>query len=89
MEQVHEVLQAFAAATELSGRKCGIAAFKRALLGLGVVRSAAVAPGTPELSADEAARFDDAFAVVRELAAARIGEPWVSVAPAAQGGAGG
>jgi len=89
MEQVHEVLRAFADATELSGRKCGIAAFKRALLGLGVVRSAAVAPGTPELSADDAARFDEAFAAVRVLSSERIGEPWVSVAPGAQGGAAG
>jgi hypothetical protein len=87
MQQVHEVLQAFAAATELSGRKCGIAAFKRAVLQLGVVRSAAVAPGTPELTADDAARFDEAFAAVRELAGTRIGAPWVSVAPAARDGA--
>ena len=88
MEQVHEVLRAFAAATEPNGRKRGIAAFKRALACLGVVRSAAVAPGTPELSADEGARFDVAFAAVRELAVSRIGAPWVSVAPAVGGGTG-
>jgi dihydrodipicolinate synthase/N-acetylneuraminate lyase len=81
MEQVHEVLRAFSAATEFSGRKRGIAAFKRALFLLGVVRSAAVAPGTPELSPEESALFDESFAVVRELARSRIGAPWVSVAP--------
>jgi dihydrodipicolinate synthase/N-acetylneuraminate lyase len=87
MQQVQEVLRAFTAATELSGRKRAIAAFKRALLRLGVVHSAAVAAGTPELSADHAARFDEAFAAVRGLAGSRIGAPWVSVAPVAQGGA--
>jgi dihydrodipicolinate synthase/N-acetylneuraminate lyase len=86
MEQVHEVLRAFAAATEPGGRRRAIASFKRALLRLGVIRSAAVAPGTPPLSPQDAERFDLRFAAVRELARERIGEPWVSVAPAAQGG---
>jgi dihydrodipicolinate synthase/N-acetylneuraminate lyase len=87
MEQVHEVLRAFADATELSGEKRLVASFKRALLLLGVIRSAAVAPGTPELAPGDAERFDRAFAAVRELARERIGEPWVSVAQAALGAA--
>jgi dihydrodipicolinate synthase/N-acetylneuraminate lyase len=85
MEQVHEVLLAFAAATELGGKRRAIASFKRALLRLGVIRSAAVAPGTPALSPEDAERFDLRFDAVCELARERIGEPWISVAPAAQG----
>jgi hypothetical protein len=82
MEQVHEVLRAFARAAQPGGRKREIAAFKRALVRLGVIRSAAVAPGTPALSPEDAERFDERFAAVRELARERIGEPWVSLAPA-------
>jgi dihydrodipicolinate synthase/N-acetylneuraminate lyase len=82
MDEVHEVLRAFAAATELSGRPRAIASFKRALLRLGVIQSAAVAPGTPALAPEDAERFDLRFAAVRELARERIGEPWLSVAPA-------
>ncbi len=84
MEQVHEVLRAFTAATELSGSR-PIASFKRALLRLGVIQSGAVAPGTPALSPEEAARFDERFAAVCELARERIGEPWVSVVSAGNG----
>src|SRR5262249_47752039 len=58
MEQVHEVLRAFGAATEFEGRKRAIAAFKRALLRLGVIQSAAVATGTPALASEEERRFD-------------------------------
>jgi dihydrodipicolinate synthase/N-acetylneuraminate lyase len=81
MEQVREVLRAFADAAAPAGQRREIAAFKRALLRLGVIRSAAVAPGTPALSPEEAAHFDLRFAAVRELARERIGEPWVSRAP--------
>jgi dihydrodipicolinate synthase/N-acetylneuraminate lyase len=85
MEQVREVLVAFAVASELAGRERAIASFKRALRRLGVIRSAAVAPGMPALSQEQAERFDEAFAAVRELARERIGEPWVSVAPSPEG----
>jgi hypothetical protein len=78
MEQVHEVLRAFGAATEFDGRKRAIATFKRALLRLGVIQSTAVAPGTPALTGEEERRFDERFEAVRELANERIGEPWVS-----------
>jgi len=81
MEQVHEVLRAFAAATEFGGRKVAIAAFKRALLRLGVIQSAAVAQGTPGLAREEEEAFDLRFEAVRELARERIGEPWVSAPP--------
>jgi hypothetical protein len=40
-----------------------------------------VAEGTPALDADAAARFDDAFAAVRELARERLGDPWVTRSP--------
>jgi dihydrodipicolinate synthase/N-acetylneuraminate lyase len=81
MRQVRTVLEAFRAATQAAGARHTIACLKRALLALGVVRSAAVAPGTPALAGDTAARFDDAFAAVRALAQETIGEPWVSLAP--------
>jgi dihydrodipicolinate synthase/N-acetylneuraminate lyase len=81
MRQVRSVLESFRAATQAAGAKQGIACLKRALLALGVVRSAAVARGTPELSADAAARFDDAFAALRAMSQETIGEPWVSLAP--------
>jgi hypothetical protein len=57
-----------------------LACFKRALLSLGVITSAAVAPGTPRLEAEDAARFDEAFAEIRALSERRVGAPWVSVA---------
>jgi dihydrodipicolinate synthase/N-acetylneuraminate lyase len=87
MDQVHQVLRAFAEASEPPGRPRAIASFKRALLCLGVIGSAAVAPGTPPLGPEEARRFDERFAAVRELARERIGEPWVSQAPAPEAGA--
>jgi hypothetical protein len=79
MRQVRSVLEAFRSATQAAGAKHAIACIKRALLGLGVVRSAAVARGTPALSADAAARFDDAFAALRAMSQETIGEPWVSL----------
>jgi len=85
MEEVHEVIDAFAAATRLADGKRAIACFKRALASLGVIGSARVARGTPALSPEQAERFDARFAAVREFARDRIGEPWVSLAPGAGG----
>jgi dihydrodipicolinate synthase/N-acetylneuraminate lyase len=80
MDEVRAVLQAFHAATHAAGRAT-IACLKRALRGLGVVSSAAVADGTPRIASADAERFDAAFAAVRALARERIGEPWLSRAP--------
>ena len=80
MDEVRGVVEAFAAATDtLQGRRT-IACLKHALYHLGVVSSSAVAKGTPELDADAASRFGEAFAGVRELSRTRIGSPWVSLA---------
>jgi dihydrodipicolinate synthase/N-acetylneuraminate lyase len=79
MRAVEEVLDAWREATRAAG--ASLACMKRALLELGVVSSAEVAPGTPELAPDDAERFVEAFAAVRALAAQRIGEPWLSRPP--------
>ncbi|MGI9591856.1 MAG: dihydrodipicolinate synthase family protein [Myxococcota bacterium] len=78
MDAVEQVLDAWRAATKASG--ASLACTKHALRTLGVVGSAAVAPGTLALSSDQAARFDEAFAAVRTLAAERIAAPWLSCA---------
>jgi dihydrodipicolinate synthase/N-acetylneuraminate lyase len=81
MRQVRSLLEAFRAATQAAGAKHTIACIKRALLAQGVVRSAAVARGTPALAADAAARFDEAFAAVRAMSQETIGEPWTTLTP--------
>jgi dihydrodipicolinate synthase/N-acetylneuraminate lyase len=90
MEQVREVLEAFRVRTREAGGKRTIACFKRGLQAMGVITSAAVAPGTPQLTRPDAERFDEAFAQIRALAAERIGDPWVTrshgAAPAHPGG---
>ena len=88
MQQCKRALEAFHDATHAAGGQRSIACLKRALLGLGVVSSDAVAPGTPALSEDEAAAFDAAFAGVREMARELVGEPWVTLSPAGDGGLG-
>jgi dihydrodipicolinate synthase/N-acetylneuraminate lyase len=81
MAQVRAVIEAFRAAAHAAGAKHTIACLKRALLGLGVIHSAAVARGTPALEPAAAERFDAAFAGVRALSQETIGEPWVSLVP--------
>ncbi len=76
MRAVEEVLDAWRAATRAAGTN--LACLKQALRVLGVVSSAAVAPGTPPLAPERAERFAEAFAAVRALAAERIGDPWLS-----------
>ena len=76
MRAVEEVHDAWREATRATG--ASLACMKRALLELGVVSSAAVAPGTPSLAPEKVERFVEAFAAVRALAAERIGEPWLS-----------
>lgn len=86
MNEVKRVIESFQRAMQAVGDPT-IACLKRALRGLGVVSSDAVARGTPELAGREAERFDAAFAGVRELARELLAEPWVTRAPAALGAA--
>ena len=85
MDEVREVLAAFRLATRAAGSQCTIACLKRALATQGVISSAAVAAGTPDLDAERADRFDAAFLRVLEQARERIGAPWVSAAPVGAG----
>ena len=71
----------FREATHEAGPGRAIACFKRAMLSMGVISSASVAPGTPQLEPDEAERFDAVFTTIREQAVETVGPPWVSVAP--------
>jgi dihydrodipicolinate synthase/N-acetylneuraminate lyase len=80
MDHVHAVLDAFRTGTHSAGGKRAIACFKRALQTLGVISSAAVARGTPELTRPDAERFDAVFENVRAMARERIGDPWVTQA---------
>lgn len=80
MDEVQAVLEAFRGATRVAGGKRTIACLKRALAVQGVTEHAAVAPGTPPLTAAETEEFDTAFESVRDLARERIGAPWVSTA---------
>jgi hypothetical protein len=86
MQKVRSLLEAFQSACEAAGSQHLIACLKRALLAQGVIRSAAVALGTPALSAEAARRFDEAFAELRVRSQERIGEPWVTLPPGALGG---
>ena len=78
MDEVREVLEAWRVRTHRAGGKRTIACLKRALQSMGVISSAAVAPGTPELAAPDAARFDEAFEEIREMAVELVGDPWVT-----------
>ena len=86
MDEVRGVLEAFRVGTRSAGGRRTIACLKRALATLGVIGSARVAEGTPELSRPDAERFDATFARVRELAHQRIRAPWVT-SPADPGAA--
>jgi hypothetical protein len=87
MQQVRRLLEAFQAASEAAGERYLIACLKRALLAQGVIRSAAVALGTPQLTQDAALRFDEAFAALRARSQETIGEPWVTLPPGELGAA--
>ena len=85
MDQVREVLEAFHGLTHQAGVGNGIACFKRALLTMGVIGSAEVAPGTPRLESSAAEHFDRGFAAIRAMAEEQIGAPWLTVASASGG----
>ncbi len=82
MDEVKEVVAAFQAQTDQAEGFPAIACIKRALLSIGVISSAAVASGTPQLTDPEAERFDRAFEGIRAMARERIGPPWASVSSA-------
>jgi dihydrodipicolinate synthase/N-acetylneuraminate lyase len=81
MDAVEGVLQAFRSATKESGAHNTIACLKSALRALGVIRSAAVANGTPPLAPDAERNFLERFDGVRAMARERIGPPFVSTLP--------
>jgi dihydrodipicolinate synthase/N-acetylneuraminate lyase len=82
MARVRSVLEAYRDASQASGRR-SIACLKRSLLRLGVIRSDAVAEGTPALSPEQASGFDARFDAVRALSRELLPPSWVSRAPEA------
>jgi dihydrodipicolinate synthase/N-acetylneuraminate lyase len=79
MDKAQRIADAFRDCTTLaSGKRPTLACLKRALVCDGIVSSACVAPGTSALPPDEIARFDDAYAAVKAMAAREIGEPWIT-----------
>jgi dihydrodipicolinate synthase/N-acetylneuraminate lyase len=87
MERLRRVLEAFQSAVRSAGPHHMIACVKRALLAQGVIQSAAVASGTPQLPADAALRFDAAFAALRAQSQETIGESWTTLPPGERGAA--
>ena len=81
IEQVRDVVEAFRICAHDAGEHVGVACFKRALVAMGVIGSAAVAPTTPHLTPEAAQRFDQRFAEIREMARELIGAPWVTEGP--------
>jgi dihydrodipicolinate synthase/N-acetylneuraminate lyase len=78
MAAAQRVVDAFRDGTVTASGKRTLACLKRALYREGVISSACVAPGTPELTRPDAERFDLAFEGVKELAANEIGDPWTT-----------
>jgi len=81
MERVRRVVEAYRAGTRAAGGKRSIACLKRSLLARGVIRSDAVASGTPALARPDAERFDAMFAEVQELARELLVPTWVTQDP--------
>jgi dihydrodipicolinate synthase/N-acetylneuraminate lyase len=81
MDDVRAVLETFRTLTRAAGGARSIACLKRALRMRGVIRSCAVARGTPALPEADAERFEQGFARVLERVRERIAAPWVSRAP--------
>jgi dihydrodipicolinate synthase/N-acetylneuraminate lyase len=82
MEQVRGVLEAFRGATGVAGGgRRTIACLKRALFIEGVISSPHLAPGTPALSGEDAARFEERYDKVKAAARAELGATWTSTFP--------
>jgi dihydrodipicolinate synthase/N-acetylneuraminate lyase len=78
MDRAQRVIEAFRDCTVTASGKRTLACLKRGLYREGVISNAAVAPGTPELSREDAEHFDVAFEEVKKLAASEIGDPWLT-----------
>ena len=81
MEKAREVVAAFSRCCRTPAGKRSIAGLKRALKGLGVIESDAVAPGTPALLPEHALAFDTAFGALRGSVEEALGPLWSSRAP--------
>ncbi len=84
MEEMKRHFEAFRAACTTPGGRRTLACVKRGLLGLGVISSDAVAPGTPSLSPGEARDFDRAFGRLRAELDAALPARWCSEPSAAE-----
>lgn len=78
MDSAQRIVDAFRDRTVAASGKRTLACLKRALYREGVISSACVAPGTPELTRDDADRFDEAFEEVKALAASELAENWLT-----------
>lgn len=78
IDAAQRVVDALRDATVAASGKRTLASLKRALHSTGVISSDRVAPGTPALTPEEAARVDRAFEEVRALAAEEIGATGLS-----------
>jgi dihydrodipicolinate synthase/N-acetylneuraminate lyase len=78
MAGVRVVLETFRDGTRATGGKRAVACLKRALLRSGVIRSDAVAEGTPALARPDSERFDELWERVRALARERLEPTWVT-----------
>jgi dihydrodipicolinate synthase/N-acetylneuraminate lyase len=76
MDSAQRVVEAFSARSVAAGGKRTLACLKRALYREGVVSSACVAKGTPELTSVDAERFDQAFEEVKAIVAVELAENW-------------
>jgi dihydrodipicolinate synthase/N-acetylneuraminate lyase len=83
MARVRRVLESFHDGTRATaGGRRSVACLKRALLRQGVIRSDAVAEGTPALARPDAERFDEVCDRVQALARELLEPTWVTRAPA-------
>ena len=80
MDQVRQVLEGFQLRTREHGKR-SIACLKHALASMGVIQSASVAFGTPDLEPEDAQHFAAAFEQIRELSREVVGTPWVTEPP--------
>ena len=76
MNTAQRVVDAFRDCTVAPSGKRTLAGIKRALYSEGVISSACVAKGTPEMTAEDVIHFDAAFEGVKSLVAQEVGENW-------------
>ena len=78
MREMQRLFERFRAACTFDGGRRTLASLKRGLARIGVTRSDAVAAGTPGLSAEDAARFDEAWDQLREEIETALPSHWRS-----------